>query len=332
MSKNETKNIMVDFGHSGPKAGDGIQEIFLPSVISNDIFVKRDKSFFDDFNLLNNLIVEYEGVEYAAGNLAIDKGGNHKISDDTSTSQYAEQLIIACLAYLCEDGDEINLMLNLPATHFRNKKALVDKFQQDDIKVGLYDYDEKKIVYKHIDIKNLDIKPQGYYTTADFIADRKEGADGFLVGIDIGYYSTDPYVSIDGEYQDYLPTKTIPGIHEVHEKLCDIIKVQTGIEKQVYEMEHYIEQGYIKHRGQTIKLEDAINKLYDFLANAIADQIKNLLQDKFYEVDYFIFGGGGTAALKERLEKIFHNPVFLKNPRFVNVRAANKLANQLFDE
>ncbi|WP_018250298.1 ParM/StbA family protein [Orenia marismortui] len=327
-----SKHIMVDFGHSGLKAGDGEQEIFIPSVISNDIFMKRDKSFFDNFDELNNLVVEYEGVEYAVGNLAIDKGGNHKISDDASTSKYAERLIVSALAYLCKDNDEINLMLNLPATHFRNKKELVSKFEEDNVKIGLYDYDKKEIVHKNIVVNALDIKPQGYYTTADYISDRAEGADGFLVGVDIGYYSTDLYVSIDGEYQDYVPTKTIPGLHLVHEKLCDIIKVQTGIEKQVYEMEYYIEQGYIKHRGQKINLEEATKKLYKFLADTIADQIKNLLQDKFHEADQFIFGGGGTTVLKDYLKEPFHSFTFLEDPRFVNVRAANKLAEQIFND
>ena len=330
------KEIIVDFGHSGVKASDCGKNIFIPSLQSLDhIEANVELSFDNESKLIDNLQVEIDGQQWVIGELAKDCDiTHHKFDDKTVMSDYARRLILSSIALLVDGEEHVKLLSNLPTNQYSNIKKEFKAKYKDTYTIGVYDYNKEKYVDKTFTIEQIDLKPQGFLSLAnyvlgpngDFRADRKEVAKGYNVTIDVGYYSSDLYISDKMAYQRVIPTQKLPGMSKANRLIAKQLKKRFSVNKKSWEVEPYVKQQSIDIGPRTHNIKPLLEPIYKNIAGAISNEIRNLVDD-IAEVNYFILAGGGATALKSYFEAELatdDNVLITDDPRFSNVNGGRK--------
>ncbi len=330
--------ICVDYGHHSIKALDEKgNKVPFPSLVSTDV---KDLEMFNlkgEYNILENLRVEFEGKEYFVGDQARDQSDfvlQQNFDDDFDT-QETRTLINTAIALLIDNSEgeieEVELLVTLPvSSYFQNKDKFKSNFNNQDIKIKLYNYNKQEYEQIKFKINNCQVKQQGFTALMDYIL-TKEGklsegqtdfASNLVTVIDIGYFSTDDYSMKELEPVASGKTK-ISGMVQAYDKLSDDIQAEFGINKKPYELEDSIRNQKLKLDGKTFNISNFLNKEFDNLANYIHNELRSQFS-KFREVDQFLLTGGGSLHLHNYLEDKIDNMVHQNNPVFSNARGGLK--------
>lgn len=332
-------NLCVDFGHNSNKGTDGtiitlndnemIDVTEIPSVLGEvkELFLDDELSQIEK-NPLNYLKIKQENREYFYGDLARRQSDLciQNVNDDDSLTAETKLMIQSTSALLAKE-EKINLVTDLPITHFRDKKQ-VKKFAESlkgEFKVSFYDFFQEKYNEKQVNFENVDVKPQGFLALMSvLLTDRgsikpemKKIASGMNVVIDIGLYSIDVYICNAMEPIIKVPLKPIPGMIAAFRLIAEFLFDEFGIRKELNEIEKYARAKKIVIGNESCNLQPVINIAYNQLVSKAVSEINNLIPF-WAEVNYWWLCGGGAIPLGDDFKTRYKNIKVMDRPTYAN--------------
>lgn len=341
------KNKVVDLGHSSSK---GINELGGEVFIKNLIAPKGkpvDMSSFlnDDHNPNDYRVVRYQGDTYAIGKYASGfRGARNNTYDDDLLEFDAEMLTVATVAYMMNDMEEdIRLLLNLPAADYeKNKKKMIEKFDQQSFEIEIYDYKKDTFVPRNFFVVETDVRTQGFFSLIDYIfeydkdgklrerEELRETYRGLTCVIDCGYYSFDPNLFYDLNFQSqYAPSDTISGMREAYVNISDRIKNKFDFRVKPHELEDYIiyNKCEVDLGNDTLDISGSVLKEHKNIARQLLSELRSNYPTKQIRT-FFLTGGGALATVIEKTLNVqtdFKNKVIvIDDPRGANARGGKK--------
>jgi len=333
--------ISCDFGHSSIKATNGEKEIIFPSILSEDVKTVNPNDLLDNFDPVDYMRVKFERGEYFVGNLAKKQSRLCMFShnDEDALSEQTKLLIYTAAAYLMEDSADktVKLVTTLPVSHSSLREEFKDMLYspKHSISMSIYDYKKDRYNSNIFFIDKLEVRSQGLFALMNEILDatgrikqdKKQLAAGYNVVTDIGFYSTDIYITRALEHINFTTDKPLPGMSEVYHMLSNKITEQFGVRKRLYELEDNVISKHIKINGKAYGLSKYLQSMCRSLANNLIANIYNLVPN-VKEVDNVILTGGGSIPLQKHFKKEFENVKVLDDPRMSNCRGGMKWAKR----
>ncbi|MFW5962363.1 MAG: hypothetical protein ACOCQR_01995 [bacterium] len=322
----ERITIGLDLGYSYTKiVGDNNKKTIFPSFAvesSTSVFqstgVMVEKKPFNSKQALRNLQVTYNGVDYYVGRSALNQSRN---ADSLLTSGRVgteQELILGLTAIaLISSSDDISvdgLMLGLPIsemnmlgnklktmysgihsvklTNIQNGQSVEKKIYIDDVRVI-----QQSVAALYSEVFDLKGKPK---------TDKRRPELREEVGIiDIGYRTTDFVVAEQLSLKNHLSDTLEIGISNVHEEVRRVLKQKYNFERNLSQIEKYVQKKKIVLDGRNIDLTRNINDAKKAVASQIATEIKNSWRDDVREFSTILLVGGGSVALGASLIQEF---------------------------
>lgn len=320
-------NVCIDYGHNSMKGVTEHRKILIASILG-----EKKKMFLPDINSKKNdidyLQIRYQDREYFFGDLARRQSDLkiQNVNDEDMHEYETEVMIIAAAAYLAQ-GENINLVTDLPLTHYNNKeqaKAFAEKFKGEHI-ISFYDFERSCYRERSFNIKNVDVKPQGFLALMSLLLDErgkiaesmKKIAGGLIIVIDPGYYSTEVYISNALEPIIKIPVKPIPGMAASYKLLADYLFENFNIRKELHEVEQYARTKKITIGNKVYDLTESVDMAYEQLVKKITSEISNLIPF-WSEVNHWLLAGGGAQPLFEDFQTRYKDIEIIPEPQMAN--------------
>ena len=324
-------NISIDAGHNSIKAASSTKEMLIPSITSTDV-VDLDitdiiGNLQSDYNEKNYLSIKFEGQKFFLGNLAREQSNLcvQNVNHEDLISYETKVLSLAAATYVSE-SDYINLLYNLPVTHYHEYKDKIQDmfdYKNNPVIVDFYDFEKKKYRSKGFYIRNIEVQPQGFYALMHQLLDRNGGINNqdllhtLKVIIDIGYYSTDVIILNGMKAIKRIPQSPIPGMAEAHKIIAKELNNKFGLRKELHDIDLYTRQKAISVGGKTYTIDSLINGAYSQLARKIISEVNNLITFWPEVSNWFVCGGGGVALFEE-LQNQYENAELIPDAQFAN--------------
>ncbi|PFK20029.1 ParM/StbA family protein [Bacillus cereus] len=354
----------ADAGNSGLKLNVlGLDPLFIPSIYSHHIGEATNILSDEDISveeLENNIDVtissptlKANNLRYIIGQKVIDeniKGIEMEKKSDKSKDDLVLLVTLAGLAITAmkkqPNKDKINvtydLSVALPVATITPQTAqeFVERYMNHH--TVKFHHPSGREVVVNIQIEFCKCLPEGAAGSWGIVYDEKgktikrkveatedktteiDFVDKTILSFDIGAGTTEEVVSQGVSFKHKM-SRGLP--YGVKETLLDIIKVWNLNNKQktidsIAEFNAiYLDSEHPRH----IRLKEASRGALLGLANRIATDIINKIDDMKDDPYVFIYGGG-AAIVKESLQQILEqkgrltNVIFLKDPLFVNAR------------
>jgi hypothetical protein len=332
-----TKYIAVDAGRYGCKFGminpDG-------KTVTKQMFTS--KFGYADFNFLKttsgisfkektDIICKInDGRELLLGDTCDKFLPSEKIisvTEDEIYLEYSTYYVLAAIAKLVNNYDEVILMINLTYNNMNYTKEIAQKLKGLQ-KVIFYDTKGKIVKEVCFTIKKLAPYYQGWpsvmyrsINNETLIYDPKYKKDGIV--IDVGNKTTDVSLvreldCVSGRSYDWASRNIFI---EIAKKIYEDFKVNLSNKD--------VEKLIIDNEVITDRTGNEINAR-KYLADAvlfISENIRTMVIDDFgkYQPRWVIITGGGIFYFKEILTKMFHNAEALDEPVFSNTLGMLKM-------
>jgi len=143
--------------------------------------------------------------------------------------------------------------------------------------------------------------------------------------VDVGYYSTDFIMFLGGRWIEPA-SGGCAGVRMAAEHLQRALSENHKVERNLVDVEQALRQGYLKHRGLTIRLEQEIQYASTLVANKVSDMAAQLMENYIDKIDGILVIGGGAGMVLPTLQQRWshaveivdqhHNPA-LSGPRYL---------------
>lgn len=255
-------------------------------------------------------VIQFNGVNYQIGL------GQDDICMDKSNSIVHQLCLLKAIAENTEDKEEINLMLDLPLTHYYNVEYR-NEFKESVLTNKTFKYNGK---IRSINIVQIEACPQGL---SSLYANNTDIYKNKIIGIiDIGV------LTIDGCVVDNLkPIKeTIFSINYgtliLENKIKTALNQEFMLNIQNYKMPYIIQNGLSDIEGANIVIQNCIE---DYFCN-----IKREMMAKNWSLETLnILGIGGGCILLNDMLSIHFKYIPSQNPIYDNVLGLWKIGERL---
>lgn len=337
------KVVGIDIGYGFLKLEDGETKIkvngkesplVIPSVIGDAIELTFEMGSLSKKPSLRNKIkhlnVKYDGSEYFIGNMAIEQSNTpyRSLSSDRNADIVSRLMLLTGLSLLTTNLEQdFIIVTGLPVKDFIHYKKLYEKTF-----VGKHEITVSGIT-KNLNVEKVIVVPQPYGTFCDGLF-KEDGTleDDFSkshVGvIDVGFKTSDFIQVKKYNYLDKFSATSSNGMSIIYKDIQKYLSSK-GYEKEDFELEDIIREGYWDTLDGRIDLTEEINKSKKNLVKKIVSEVKSLWKN-IPELRYVLISGGGGAFLFEEFMNELGDYITLApNSQFANVRGYKKWGDYL---
>jgi plasmid segregation protein ParM len=336
----ELLDVGLDLGFSYVKAvaNNNTQVVFksLATPTSTQLFGNTgvgvdEEGDFDPKSAKNNLEVHYGDKKFYVGNYALEQSRN---ADSLITSDRVgtiQELILGLTAIgLISNTKNIEvsgLMLGLPITELKMAEKLKNVFSGTH-KIKLHDRVNGSTTKKVINIKNVSVIQQSvaalyskvFNLSGNPKKDNAEKMRGKVGIVDIGYRTTDLVGTKKLRLSNHLSDTMEIGISNVFEHIKSYLKSKYNFERNLSQIEEYVNMGYIMLDGEKVDLIPIIEKQKEKIIEQINNKIKTLWRDEIREFSALYLAGGGSVLLQKQLENKFSSAELIEEPQMANAK------------
>lgn len=286
----------VDSGYGYGLGKSEVREVIISSYIRK-ITEEDAKRYAEKIKQVNqdNIIIKYQGIYYAVGNLAVKADPRIKrnpTNDRFNVNHLIE--ILSILGLLCDSRNfEVDLVCGLP-NKLRSEKKRMTKWINNKFEFSYLTCDGE--VVKIVDIKNVACIEQPL--AAIYNLDRNILDDSNIISIDLGHNTLDcVYVSngiVSLNASDWIAGDGVKWCYdELKRRLIDRYREKY----QLYDvlekdLQMAIELGIFKIHNTKIEINDILNDVFEDYANIIYGEIAEKYADYLPSIDYIIASGG----------------------------------------
>lgn len=319
----KTQVIGLDVGHSAVKMtfdnGGSVGRYMFPSVAAPAISISNS----DEAERAARETVTVRGREYFVGDTAaIQARGKVAAGLTREWIQSHEHMALIAHAHqlATESADQYKnrvVVLGLPVTEFDARRDPLK-----EIATEIFGADTQVRVMP---------QPMGTYQTI-MLNRRGMPAPGRAMHeeswgvIDVGYYSTDIMVLVQGRWVE-AGSGGGPGIYLAAQALERIL-ADRGIEVDIFEAEEALRKNYLKQYGKRIGVVDEVNKALGTITSQVIDIANQLMQAHAKHLDgILVTGGGGPLVLDQLRQKWPHAQLAEDNEQYPAKLRGHRFAN-----
>lgn len=283
---------------------------FATRVIERD----RNGSEYDDLdeNMNGSYKVEYDGHHYAVGNFVSEERGFTSTLNSKKDNIHKIATLTA-IATVVNNGDSVRAVIGCPIKLFKNQQNR-EAYRDEILPKGKV---EIKINgrYKSFSITQAIVLPESIGAVTMFGSYFDKKAVGI---IDIGGLNINCCVYKDHHLLSETSFTEKLGRNELVNKIKDAIETSEEREFRTYEIEQFIEQGYITNVDPE-KEEKSKGFIDDYMGAHLKEILKSCTEHGWnLNYMYLIFIGGGSAVLYNYIKQRFPNALIPVNPQYVN--------------
>lgn len=304
---------VIDLGNGYFKGASSVGDrvVVLPAVVGNGATPPALFRVTDQNQKLDSIsFMSRDGKEYAIGNNAIKncKIRNHDITEDKYVSESTLILANAMMTLLSPHTSTIaNVVIALPVHKMNIAENVIRVFKGNQFggKVGYFGEYEK--VPKTINVDQVIAIEQPWGTLFKQILNErgeidKEKAKRGIAVFDIGFKTNDGIVFRNLGMIGRLTINSKNGMFVAFEEIKNKISEKFGgMEVQIYEVPEIVRTGTVAGVSVQGIIEEA---MYNLAYNIILE-IKNSAWANAYEIEHYVFTGGGAQLLKPYLQQAF---------------------------
>ncbi len=326
-SEETRQTVGIDIGYGVTKVATANTQVSFPSVWG----AAREVKFRSE-----ELAAKYPGDQVSdtvgrwfVGDLALSQlpGGliydlRGRSSDDDMLGNSARirflQTALGKL-YPAHHGDVIHFEIatGLPVDHMRNAAA----FKAALMGTHLIQTDTAEFV---ANIANVYVMPQPYGTlyanslTANGRSNRAHTASRTGV-IDIGTFTVDAALDVDGEYIDALSGSVETGVYIVRDAIAAQYEADHQQKPHYSSIETILKNKCIKVRGQMWDYGELVEEASNNLRMAVL-RLMNDRWERGANVDVIYVSGGGAALVYKAIKGAYPQAVLTDNPQMANAQ------------
>jgi len=345
--KTETTKIPIviaaDFGYGMTKTFNGRSHKGVASMVGEPKQInfktefKKGEAAMEDLHYIST---EINGERRFIGDFALRQSPVVFKAMDKNKIMYKDTMYLmkVSTALVVEDGMDVQLITGLPVAHYNEE----NKQKFSEILMGAhtvkFDWDRDGS-YKHavnFNIVEVKVIPQPMGTFFDYLLTssgevNKENIDdnvlqcltqGSVAIIDVGYGTTDFCVVRDLEYIEKSSGSLDKAMGTVFEMIANSLVQESGVTIPPHVLtDTTLKRGTIAIEGKTYNLNDVKERAIQSVFEEISLSIKAAWRSE-YQIDAFIFTGGGSIAMHDLFANRFGNNgvvLFPKSPVFSNV-------------
>lgn len=284
---------------------------FATRVIERDRNGNEFDDLFDSGN--GNYRVEYDGKKFAVGNFVSEKKGYTSMQNSKKDIIHKVATLTA-IGSMVNSGDTVRAVIGCPIKLYKNQQIrevyLDEILPKGKVEIRINGKD------KSFFVTQTDVLPESMGAAIMFGEHFDEKAVGI---IDIGGLNINCCVYRDHQLISETSFTEKLGRNVLIERLRDVLEASEDCEFHTYEIEQFIQQGYITNNRDSKKEEESKGFIRDFMK----DHLKEILMtcnEHDWNMDRMdlIFIGGGSAMLSDYIRQIFPNAFIPKDPQFVN--------------
>jgi hypothetical protein len=268
----------------------------------------------DEDQRLKSLDVVIERVgsnkpeRFFVGEMAVSAGENEtEVGTEKAKNPYIHIPLIAILAKRAKRKEgRFKVVCGLPINQFikSNREGMKNKLLGTYRVTFVDGIENNKIVGKTVTviIEDVAVAPEGVagltnqrFDSEGVAESRPELGVGMWGIIDIGAFTTDIPVIVNGKPDNLASVGHPEGVSTYLDRIVDALKNKTGAKitrNQV--IKRLIDQDFtIKIRGNEFDLKNDIDGQFSSFANKIIGIIDNLWNNKYEIEEFFVIGGGG---------------------------------------
>jgi len=305
--------VAVDIGYGRVKLYNSQIKFSYPSYLVK--YTPSDISFFatPDYIEVNDNKFYVGEDAYTMGKLIPLIGENFHGSDE-----WKALLGYALYRYFQEKGgyNDIDLLvLGLPLNQYNEERKQKIKY----IKSITASVNDQSFSVK---VKDIVVLPQG----AGAVMLYQDKYDSMAI-IDIGYYTIDLALFLDGKFVFSRSLSFNFGIHELYKNVAKKISKKFNYRPDYKKIEEIVKTKKVKIKGAEQKVDDLIDECKLNYCFDLVNMIKDEWEDSQKEAEKMLFIGGGAEIIKDILPA---DPQFLvpENPAFANALGYMKYAEE----
>ena len=266
------------------------------------------------------------------------------VSDDSVYLDYSINYTFLSIANLVNDGDTVQLAINLTNNNMALKESIRNKLSG---KHTLIYYNNTGNIIREVTftVDKVGIFFQGWVSYLNIVYDKNNQiipgkGENEVIVFDLGRKTLD--VSLITTIENGLTSKIsrsyIKGTElffsYIRDKLIRYVEPKTGniipIDKKTIEIERLFldKKSEISYRGKKYDISEVIESSLNIYKTEIMNDIKNDFQK--YSVDEYFITGGGAIRFSELFKEIFDDIQVIDNPEYSNVIGLTKLLARKF--
>lgn len=307
--------VAVDIGYGRVKLYNSNIKISYPSYLVR--FTEPNLALFSS---TPDMIETNDGNKYYIGESAYTMGNLISLIGDNfhGSSEWKALLVYALHRYFQEKGtysDIDILVLGLPMNQFsEEKKHKIKNYKNISAIVNGESLNVK--------VKDTVVLPQGAGAVMLY-----RNQYNSLAIVDIGYYTVDLALFLDGKFIFSKSLSFNFGIHELYKNIAKIISKKFNYRPDFKKVEEIVRTKKLKIKGVEQKVDDIVDECKMNYSFDLVNMIKDEWEDSQKEADKMLFIGGGAEVIKDILPD---DPQFLipQNPAFANAEGYLKYAEE----
>ncbi|MGA1847266.1 ParM/StbA family protein [Deferribacter abyssi] len=309
--------VAVDIGYGRIKLYNSKIKFSYPSYLVK--YTPSDISFFatPDYIEVNDNKFYVGEDAYTMGKLIPLIGENFH-----GSNEWKALLSYALYRYFQEKGgySDIDLLiLGLPLNQYNEKR----KQKIKSIKSITASVNDQSF---NVKVKDVIVLPQG----AGAVMLYQDKYDSMAI-IDIGYYTIDLALFLDGKFVFNRSLSFNFGIHELYKNVAKKISKKFNYRPDYKKIEEIVKTKKIKIKGAEHKVDHIIDECKLNYCFDLVNMIKDEWEDSQKEAEKMLFIGGGAEVIKNMLPA---DPQFLvpENPAFANAIGYMKYAEEFLSD
>lgn len=330
------KVIVLDIGRQLVKGLHEGQRFFSQAIVSEG---PRDFNLNIALDRPEDYWIEYEGINYLVGDLAIRQSSIGQQERDRNKANKNNRILVANASSLFADQcDEFILIVNIPTRDWSSQKAAVSEAfrgryivkHKAGIKQGIM------VDYKITDVKPLPEGPAAYigYVYDDMLRVAKpQYLKGGALVLGIGDETTEVCVIENDDYRDEECTSLEIGLHEAHAAVQMWLNKE-GLRLSLAEIVKHIMNNEPVYVGRKeIDIVAQAKKEYDRIAMKIYNDLQGMF--KFTRFRNILLAGGGGAQVYPKLFEKFDGTSAVdcdeKNGQWLTVYGMERMCRMMGD-
>lgn len=321
----EKENLVFDLGYSNAK----LPNVQFPAIVGTGRKI-RFSTGFDFRSFVDDMRINYNGVEYFVGDLARRQSDQvfFDLNEDRYNSDATQILMKTCLGLLAKENEITygTVVTGLPLDYLKYKDELRNMLETDH-SIELNGGERKVIVDKSV------IIPQPMAVFFDMLLDDegnvidKSLANKTIGIVDIGFGTTDLAYVRNMEFIDKYSRSRTVAMHTVHEFVAEKIADKFNVTKEIYEIEEAIRSHRIKIKDSTYDISKVVEKAYSTVATKIVEVVNATWKNR-EDIDMIVLAGGGSIAMEKYLvDALDANLIF--DAQFAILRGYQKLGRKI---
>ncbi|MDK2792877.1 MAG: plasmid segregation protein ParM [Deferribacteres bacterium] len=307
--------IAIDIGYGRIKLYNGNIKISYPSYLVK--YTPSDINFFTtpDYIEVNDNKFYVGADAYTMGKLIPLIGENFHGSEE-----WKALLSYTLYMYFQEKGgySDIDLLvLGLPLNQYNEeRKQKIKSVKSITASVNSQSFSVK--------IKDTIVLPQG----AGAVMLYQDKYDSMAI-IDIGYYTIDLALFLDGKFIFSNSLSFNFGIHELYKTVAKKISKKFNYHPDYKKIEEIVKTKKVRIKGAEQKVDDIVDECKLNYCFDLVNMIKDEWENSQNEAEKMLFIGGGAEVIKDMLPD---NPQFLvpDNPAFANAIGYMSYAKEFY--